>query len=154
MSMTTGSATLSRVKILNNTSHGISPEGGTVIIREAVITGNGGAGMRPLPWAPGVSVAVTVERSLVSANLASGVAADGSSTRVVLIGTIVSDNGGDGVVSATGATLIAFGNTVTGNVGLGFLATAVFKSAGNNTLSDNNSGGPQVQGSITPLVLQ
>ena len=67
----------------------------------------------------------------------------GAAASLTASNNMVSNNGNGLVASGAGAKIISSGNTVTGNTGLGFNNfSAVFESAGNNTVRDNgaNSG--------------
>jgi hypothetical protein len=139
---TGGATTLNRVQVI---ASGLALEGGTIIVRDSVVS-RGPIFIESVQ--PGVPVAVTIERSIVSGNLASGIGVAGTA-RLILTGSTVTDNGGDGVAAFPGATVIASGNTVAGNGGVGFYAGGTaFESAGNNTLSHNGS---PTQGSITRI---
>lgn len=137
---TGGAATLTRVQSIASS---LGLEGGTIVVRESVVSNSPGGGVNIAGGA-----AVTIERSILSGNNGTAIAV--SNGRLVLTGSTITDNVGDEVAAHPGTTVIASGNTVTGNSGLGFyVAGAAFESAGNNTLSQNNAGGPQTQGSIT-----
>jgi hypothetical protein len=101
---------------------------------------------------------LTLTRSRIVGSILNGIVvfgASGPATLTVSDTTVSNGGGGYPAVAAdgAGARLVAARNTVVDNASLGFyqVNSAVFESRGDNTVRNNNGGGVQTFGTITPI---
>jgi hypothetical protein len=125
-------------------------------MRNSVVAENGALGIESRSG--GVVIDSLVYRNASSTLDGLGIAAIGESgfPALTVARSVIAANSVFGLVAsstAPTAQLVASDNLIVGNVQFGVSqgGNARVFSRGNNTIHDNNAGGPQTQGTITPL---
>jgi Right handed beta helix region len=151
--------TITRAIISSNGNDGIQAQGTTantttaMDISDTTVDGNDLSGVVAISSTLTAILKVSIRDSRVVRNAGNGLNArsfSGAAVTVSASNNIISNNSGTGVAAfSPGAKMIASGNTVTGNNGVGLVNSgAVIESAGNNTVRGNAA---EVSGTITTV---
>jgi len=152
-------ATITRAVVSGNVQAGIvlygnTPSTSTVDIADSTVDGNS-SGIVALSNNATAILKLSVRDSRIVSNSVYGLAAAssaGAAASLTASNNMVSNNGFGLAASGAGAKVISTGNTVTCNTQAGFYNnSAVFESAGNNTVRDNGSANV---GTITVIAAQ
>jgi len=152
-------ATITRAVVSGNANPGIflngtTPGTSTADIADSTVDGNN-YGIVAVSDVSTAVVKLSVRDSRIVRNSNYGVYVTsnaGAAASLYSSNNMVSNNANGLLVANAGAKIISTGNTVTGNAGVGFSnQSAVFVSAGNNTVYDNGSANV---GTITVIAAQ
>jgi hypothetical protein len=149
-------ATIARTLVENNAATGVFMIGstsGTTSRLDIVASTLSGNGNGVLAWSEGSTAEVhaSIKDSHIVRSSNIGVSTRstvGANVWVTLSGNSITNNGTGVEAQSPGAKVLAYGNTVTGNV-FGFVrGTGVFETSGHNTVRNN---GADTVGAITPV---
>jgi len=151
-------ATITRAVVSGNANPGIylfgnTPSTSTVDIADSTVDGNG-YGIAANSTVSTAILKLSVRDSRIVSNLNIGLfvgSGAGAAVSLTASNNMVSNNSTGLAAFNAGAKIISSGNTVTGNASAGFINnSAVFVSAGNNTVYDNGAN----NGTITAIATQ
>lgn len=149
--------TLTSNQVFGLYSNGGPPATPTTVRLDAVdVTYNGSTGVVMQGSASNFGT-LTVSRSTVMGNAANGIYADGGAgpldATVEETTVIQHPSGFPAVAAGNAAKLVVSRSTITDNGSVAFFqfSGAAFESRGDNTVRNNNGGGAQTLGTITPL---
>jgi len=150
-------ATITRAVVSGHANPGIylvgnTPSTSTVDIADSTVDGNS-YGIYAQSTVSTAILKLSVRDSRIVGNSSYGLVVGsnaGAAASLTASNSMVSNNGNGLVASGAGAKIISTGNTVTGNTGLRFNNfSAVFESAGNNTVRDNGANSGTITGIAT-----